>query len=334
MKRLVKIVSDLKHFRKDKFQNLVVALGNFDGVHLGHSEIIRTIRNRAKAIGGTSAVFTFRDHPQRILHRKDDPPILTSLVHKLFLLKQAEVDLCFLIDFTIPLSRKGPEEFVREIFIETLGAREICLGFNARFGHDRSGDSKLMMRLAREYGFSFLEAQPYQIRGQVVSSSLIRSLIRAGKIKEAQAFLGRPYSFFGTVVSGSGRGKEIGFPTANLDPHSEVMPPEGVYATWVRILDCRFVATEEGCTRLEERVIGDHFKALLNYGTRPTFGQDSKPIPEVHILDFREDLVDKTVEVTIGDCLRPERAFSNREALREQIMQDIETGRRWFQQQT
>lgn len=330
----MKIVTDLKQFRKDEFSNLVVALGNFDGVHLGHLEIIRTIRERAKKIGGRSAIFTFKEHPQRILHRKEDPPILTALVHKLFLLKKEEVDLCFLIDFTVELSQKTPEEFIREIFVERLGAREICLGFNARFGHNRAGDSHLMRQLAARHGFGFLEAPPFEVEGRVVSSSAIRSLIQEGELTEAAALLGRPYSFFGTVISGAGRGKDIGFPTANLDLHSEVMPPEGVYAAWVRVLDCSLAPMKEGRVDFQERVIGDHLKALLNYGRRPTFGTDSKPIPEVHLLDFNEDLMGKTVEVTIGERLRSEQAFSNEEALRRQIRQDIAAGQKWFVKQS
>lgn len=330
----MEIVTHLERFRKSEYPDLVVALGNFDGVHLGHLEILKVISERAKLIGGTSAVFTFKEHPQRVLHRKEDPPILTSLIHKLFLLKRAAVDLCFLIDFTLPLSRKSPEDFVRQIFIETLGAREICLGFNARFGHDRTGDSHLMRRLAEAHQFAFLEADPFQVKGRVVSSSAIRSLVQEGKLAEAAELLGRSYSFFGTVVSGSGRGKDLGFPTANLDPHSEVMPPEGVYAAWVRILDCRLVQTKEGWARFEERVCGDQLKALLNYGKRPTFGHEAKPIPEVHILDFCGDLVEKTVEVAVGERLRSERAFPNQGALQNQIKEDIEAGQKWFARQS
>lgn len=330
----MEIVTDLERFRKKDYPNLIVALGNFDGVHLGHLEIIKTIRERAKKVGGRSAVFTFREHPQRVLHRKEDPPILTSLIHKLFLLKQALVDVCFLVDFTPALSQKSPEDFVRQIFIDTLGASEVCLGFNARFGRDRSGDSKLMKQLAEQCQFTFLEAAPFKVKGHVVSSSTIRSLIRDGKLDEAAELLGRPYSFFGTVILGSGRGKQLGFPTANLDLHSEVMPPEGVYTVWVRILDCQLVETKEGRAHLEEHGPSGRLKALLNYGRRPTFGKASKPITEVHILNFFEDLTNRTVEVTIGERLRPEKAFSSQEALRDQIKQDIETSQKWFRERS
>ncbi len=327
----MKIVTDLNCFNKKDHRNLIVALGNFDGVHLGHQAIIKKISHRAKQIGGLSAVFTFKEHPQRVLHKKEDPQILTSLIHKLYLLEQYGLDLCFLIDFTADFSKKNPEEFVRQIFIETLGATEICLGFNARFGRDRSGNSDLMNQLAQKYGFAFLEAAPFKIGTRVVSSSAIRSLIQEGNLNKAEELLGRPYSFFGTIVSGSGRGTGLGFPTANLDPHSEVMPPEGVYAAWVRILDCRLEETENGFSSLKEHVVGDHLKAVLNYGKRPTFGKSDKPIPEVHILDYDRDLNEKTVEVTIGERLRSELLFENKEALKIQIQKDIEASQKWFQ---
>ncbi len=328
----MKIVTNLAGFSKKDFPNLVVALGNFDGVHLGHQAIIKQISQRAKKIGGSAAVFTFKEHPQRVLRKREDPQILTSLIHKLYLLKQYGLDLCFLIDFTIDFSKKNPEEFVKEIFIEKLGAKEICLGFNARFGHDRSGDSKLMNQLAPKYGFAFTEAPLLKSGKQIVSSSTIRSLIQAGKLSEAEELLGRPYSFFGTIISGEGRGAGLGFPTANLDPHSEVMPPEGVYAAWVRILDCRLEEVGN-FSSLKEHVVGDHLKAVLNYGKRPTFGKSNQPVPEVHILDFDGDLTAKTVEVTIGERLRSERAFDNAEALKTQIQKDIETSQKWFRKE-
>ena len=329
----MKIVTDLNCFNKKDYPNLIVALGNFDGVHLGHQVIIKQISKQAKRIDGKSAVFTFKEHPQRILHQKEDPQILTSLIHKLYLLKQLGLDLCFLIDFTIDFSKKSPEDFVKQIFVEKLGARGICLGYNARFGHDRSGDSKLMIQLARKYGFEFIESTLLKIGTQVVSSSAIRSFIQEGKLNEAEKLLGRPYSFFGTMVSGSGRGTRLGFPTANLDPHSEVMPPEGVYVAWVRILDCELEETKSCFSSLKERVVGDHLQAVLNYGKRPTFGKSDKPVPEVHIFNFGRDLNKKTVEVVIGKKLRSERLFENQETLKAQIQKDIEESKNWFQRQ-
>ncbi len=331
----MEIVSDLRSFQKKKYPNLVVALGNFDGVHLGHLKILSTISERAKKISGAARGFTFREHPQRVLHRKDDPPILTSPLHKLVLLKQACLDLCFLVDFTPAFSLEEPEDFVRQVLLETLGAQEICLGFNAKFGHARSGDSALMRKLSEKYHFKFSEAPPFEVDGQVVSSSLIRSLVREGKLTQAAQFLGRPYSFFGTVVSGAGRGRNLGFPTANLDPQSEVMPPEGVYAAWLRVWNCRLVTHQDGSVKLEDNGVGERLKAVLNYGRRPTFGGNERPVPEVHILGMAADhpLTDKTVEVTVGERLRSERSFSGPEALRGQIERDIESAKKWFSNQ-
>ena len=329
----MRIVTDLKCFNKKKYSNLMIAVGNFDGVHLGHQAIIRQISERAKKNCGVSAVFTFKEHPQRVLHKKENPQILSSLIHKLYLLEQYGLDLCFLIDFTIDFSKKTPDEFVKQILVDTLGAAEICLGHNARFGHDRSGDSELMNQLAQKNGFVFLEAPLLKVGTNVVSSSVIRSLIQEGKLSEARELLGRPYSFFGTIVSGSGRGSNLGFPTANLDPHSEVMPPEGVYAAWVQILDCHLEKTDECFSFLKHHIVGKSLKAILNYGKRPTFGISDKAIPEVHIFDFDDDLSGKTVEVIVGERLRSERLFENQEALKVQIQKDIETSLKWFQRE-
>ncbi len=326
------IVTDLSSFDKRSCPDLVVALGNFDGVHLGHHEILRLIRSRARKLGGRAGVFTFREHPQRVLHAEEKPAILTSLVHKLYLLNRTGIDLCFLMEFTEQLSLKSPEAFVREILLGSVGAREICMGFNARFGHNRIGDSRLMKQLAETDGFVFHEAPPFQLEDTVISSSAIRTQVRAGKLDEAARFLGRPYSFFGTVVTGAGRGKALGFPTANLDPHSEVMPPEGVYVCWVRALDCELKAADKGLTELRVREESKRFQALLNYGIRPTFGGIGKAVPEVYILDFKGDLSNKTVEVVIGARLRSERKFPDHRALVKQIEDDKIQARKWFEQ--
>jgi riboflavin kinase/FMN adenylyltransferase len=328
----MEIITDISLFRKDQHPKLVLALGNFDGIHLGHLDILKKVRERAREIGGTSAVFTFKEHPQRILHRREDPPILTSLIHKLHLLEQT-VDLCFLIDFTFDLSKKSPEDFVHEILLESLGAKEICLGFNARFGRNRSGDSQLMKQLAVQYGFVFHEIAPFRVGEKVVSSSLIRSLIQEGNSKAANKLLGRAYSFFGTVVPGIGRGKGLGFPTANLDPHSEVMPPEGVYAVWVDIWDSELADQGKGKLELKERLIQSHLKGLLNYGRKPTFGAVKKPIPEIYIFDFNEDVMNKTIEVVIGKRLRSEQTFYDQETLVSRIRSDVECAEEWFANQ-
>ncbi|OGX06232.1 MAG: riboflavin biosynthesis protein RibF [Omnitrophica bacterium RIFCSPLOWO2_12_FULL_50_11] len=330
----MKIITDLSKISKGLYPDLVIGLGNFDGLHLAHQTILALIRERAKRLGGVSAVFTFREHPQRVLHTRENRPILTSVVHKLYLLKQSGIDLCFLAEFTVPFSRKSPEDFIVDVFVRQLGAKEICLGFNSRFGHERRGDSALMRRLAEKHHFTFVEGPPVRVGDRVVSSSKIRSCVKAGKLDEASKLLGRSYSFLGTVVPGSGRGERLGFPTANLDPASEVLPPQGVYAAWIRIWDCRLVESESGISSLEGSVTGKFLKAIMNYGRRPTFGKDSKAIPEVYILDYHEDLSQRTVEVIVGKRLREERTFRDERALKEQIKTDIESGQKWLAQQS
>lgn len=328
------IITDLSRFNKEDYPNLVVGLGNFDGVHLAHQKILGLIRERASGLAGVSAVFTFREHPQRVLHRRENPPILTSVVHKLYLLKQLGIDLCFLAEFTVPFSRKSAEDFVVDVLVRKLGAKEVCLGFNARFGFQRSGDSALMRRLEERYSFTFVEGPPVHVRDQIVSSSVIRSHIEAGRLAEASELLGRPYSFVGTVVRGSGRGKHLGYPTANLDPQSEVLPPQGVYAAWIRIWDLRLVESKSGVMSLEGSIAAGHLKAVMNYGVRPTFGKASRAIPEVHILDDDEDLSGKTVEVIVGKRLREECTFRDEESLTSQIKLDVERSEKWFAEQT
>lgn len=326
----MKIVTDLSKFDKRSWPRLVVALGNFDGVHLGHRRILEIVCQRAREIGGASAVFTFREHPQRVLRAPRAPKILTSLIHKLFLLEQSGIDLCFLIDFSISFSKMSAEAFVREELIETLGAREICMGFNARFGRNREGDSRLMQKLAETERFHFVEAAPYRVGETIVSSSTIRSLVETGRLSEAALLLGRPYSFFGDVVSGSGRGKVLGFPTANVNPHSEILPPEGVYAVRVRIVDCELVAEQAPFSRLEKHFVGAVQEGIMNYGRRPTFGELEEAIAEIHIFNFQDRLYDKTLEVEIGYQIRNEKKFSDPNQLRNQIIDDIQAAKKWF----
>jgi riboflavin kinase / FMN adenylyltransferase len=329
----MRVVTDLSQFDKSSCQSLILGLGNFDGLHLGHQKIIEIIQERARIKKGVAAVFTFREHPQRVLHQKDDPPILTSLIHKLHLLERSGVDVCFLVDFTMSFSKQKAAEFVSHVFVDQLGASEICLGFNARFGKDRAGDSGTMKALAAQLGIYFLEVPATVIGEQVISSSFIRSLVKTGDLEGAQKFLGRPYSFFGNVVKGTGRGKELGFPTLNLDIHSEVMPFEGVYAVWVTLLDAQLKAQKK-CSTFGSQIVKQKLRAVLNYGTRPTFGGNSKPIPEIHFLNYKENIPSHmTIEVTFGKRLRDEKRFENSEGLKKQIKSDISNAIKWFQKE-
>lgn len=324
------VINDLSHFDKKKYPPLVVALGNFDGVHLGHQLIIDSIKKRALEINSKSAVFTFHQHPRRVLAKGEAPKILTSTFHKLFLLDKFKVDVCFLIEFTKDFSEIKAEPFVKEILLETIGTKDICLGFNARFGHNRSGDVSLMKKLSKKMDFNFIETQPFKANHHVVSSSLIRDLVIHGHLDEASHLLGRQYSFFGTVVKGKGRGAGLGFPTANLDPHSEVMPPEGVYPVLIRLVEAEVLENPDGSRYFKDSDSRLIYHAIMNYGKRPTFGEDSVAVPEVHVLNFHENLLNKTVEVILGQKLRGEVKFPNEQALCIQIKADIIKAKEWF----
>jgi len=327
----MKIWTRLENYQREENRPLVLALGNFDGFHSGHREILQGVTGRARERKGIPAVLTFFEHPQRVLHCSSGPALLTSPQHRLFLFHEKGIEVCFLISFTIPFSKTSPEAFVKEWLVHRLGVREVHLGYNAHFGFDRKGDARLMGGLAAKFGFEFYEARPVEIEGEFVSSSLIRRLIQEGELTRAERFLGRPFSILASVVRGSGRGKELGFPTANLQPHSEILPPRGVYPVEVRETCFHLKPTgreDEFEYRLEQ--LGQWRQGILNYGVRPTFQGTGEAIPEVFLFDFTGDLYGKTVEVVFHPRLREERAFQGAHELAQAIGRDVVDVRRYF----
>ncbi|OGW79602.1 MAG: riboflavin biosynthesis protein RibF [Omnitrophica bacterium RIFCSPLOWO2_12_FULL_44_17] len=326
----MKIITDLSHYRKMEYPNLVLALGNFDGFHRGHQEIVRFVTDEARKIKGTAAVLTFKQHPRRVLAHGDAPTILTSMMHKLYLLHQASIELCFLLDFSAEFARTGADEFVRHVLMGSLGVKEVCLGFNAHFGNDRRGNAAFMKPYAAKGDFKFHEIKSVMVGSEVASSTLIRKVIQQGDLGKAQMLLGKPYSFFGEAVSGHGRGKMLGYPTANLDTHSETMPPEGIYAVWIRVIDCEMVESSAGWHDFRVNKTGKLLSGVMYYGKCPTFEKDGKPVPEVHILDYHDELKGALVEVTVGACIRGERTFTDQESLCEQIEKDVTIAKKWL----
>ncbi len=323
--------TDLKHFKKTSKVPLVVALGNFDGVHVGHKKILQTTIERSKKIKGTPCVLTFAEHPQRVLHHSSEPKLLTSAQHRLFLFQELKVDTCFLLHFTLAFAKTDAETFVRDWLVGKLGAREIHLGYNAHFGNDRKGDVRMMARLAKELGFEFHEASPVKVEGEYVSSSLIRKVIEKGDLSQAGQFLGRPFSIFANVVRGKARGKGLGFPTANLRPHSEILPPRGVYPVEVRESNFHMKRTKTKSQLVfisEKR--GKWRKGILNYGVRPTFGKNNLEVPEVFLFNYSGDLYGKTLEVIFHPKLRNEKTFKGAGELVKAIEEDIFNAERYF----
>lgn len=331
----MKILSTIQSYLPDASRPLVLAFGNFDGLHAAHQVLVRRVVERARAIGGLAAILTFLEHPQQVLHPGEGPRLLNSLDYRLILLEREGVECCFLLHFTPELASTEAGAFVRNVLVKQLQVHEVYLGYNARFGKDRLGDAALMRRIGKEKGFHFEEIEPVETAGSVVSSSRIRKLVDTGNLEEAFDCLGRPYGFLGSVIQGDGRGRKLGFPTANLEVISRLRPPLGVYPVRVREIEITKDRRKSEEMDFSSRVVRGWHQGLLNYGLRPTFkGPEGGPVPEVHLLDFEGDLYGKTLEVVLLKRLRSEMAFSGPEELREQIGRDVKEARKAFKAQS
>lgn len=283
---------------------VVAAVGTFDGVHLGHQEILGRVLRKAREKGGTACVYTFANHPLEILDPKRCPRLITPLEVKLQILKALGLDLCVAQKFTAAFAATSPEAFVEEVLVEGLHVKEVYVGFGFAFGKDRKGDTTLLRELGSAFGFGVEVVPPVAIGGQVVSSTLIRGLLQKGEVREASRFLDRPYLVKGCVERGSGRGKGlVGYPTANLPPPPDLLIPDGVYA---------------GKAYLQGRFVD----ALINVGCAPTFGGEARRV-EAHLLDHPgEELYGEALTLFFVGWIREERTFRGPEELREQIGRD------------
>jgi len=288
----------------------VVTVGMFDGVHRGHWEVLQEIRRRAAATDRRSVLVTFDPHPLRIVRPQHAPPLLTTPVEKKEILAESGLDYAVFLTFTESLSRYRPRRFVEEILVERLGVQELVIGYDHGFGRDRSGDAGTLQGIGEELGFDVDVVSPVGSDGDPVSSSRIRRAVSGGRMEEARACLGRPYSVRGVVVRGDGRGRQLGFPTANLKVSNaeKLIPPPGVYAV-------RSVLRS-----------GMHHGAL-HMGPRPTF-QGSPPTIELHLLDFDADLYGEEVRVDFVERLRDVRPFAKVSDLVAQMREDVKAVRR------
>ena len=286
-------------------QKVCLAIGVFDGIHLGHQRVIGQACADAYETGGTSVVLTFDPHPLRVLQPDKAPRLLTSTEHKLALMENLGVNACLLLTFDKTFSLMPPEQFIDTVARQTNQLQKICVGTRFRFGHNRAGDVRLMEVLAPQYGFVVKEIKSVMLGTEMVSSTSLRQHVLNGQLDRATAMLGRPFSILGTVERGDHRGRKLGFPTANLNPRNEVLPPDGVYA--VRVV-----------------VGAEQFGGVVNIGMRPTFA-DAQPrhVLEVHILNFTRDVYGHDIEVLFLSQLRDEQKFDSVEALKTQITADI-----------
>jgi riboflavin kinase/FMN adenylyltransferase len=307
---------EILHFPDDprptRWPQPVVALGNFDGLHRGHVKIIERVRRRAGERGGTPVAMTFDPHPPRVVRPDKAPPLLMTTAQRLEALDQAGMQGVVIVRFSPELSRWAPETFVRTALVDWLRVVEVWVGTNFLFGRDRSGNYSLLRQLGIVHGFRAEKIDPVRYKEFVVSSTRIRRLVSEGRVEEAGALLGRHVFIDGQVVKGAGRGKDLGFPTANLCTENELVPPHGVYATAAQ------VAGEEAIR-----------PSVTNVGTRPTFGGSGTTV-ETHILGENRDLYGARVRLFFIQRLRDERAFPDVDALRAQIDADIRHAKRLF----
>jgi riboflavin kinase/FMN adenylyltransferase len=320
---------------------VVLALGNFDGLHLGHQKLLRYVAAQARKHRGLAAVLTFPQHPHSILHPERKPMMLMSIEQKLFYLAQAGIDLCFLQSFTPALSKMPPQDFVEKILVKKLHIREICMGHDAHFGRGRKGDTRLMESLAKANGFLFRKMKPVMLGGKPVSSSRVRELLIKGEVERAGKCLGRPFSMFGKVVHGKGHGVHLGFPTANLEVHSEILLPLGVYAASARFLSREPRDMGHRPRKVPEQIRGawgvgrgtwEWLSGVVNFGKRPTYPKKETPRPvlELHLLDFKRQVYGEMMEIVLHRFLRPEQKFLTEEALKIRIRQDALAARRYY----
>jgi len=288
-----------------------IAVGVFDGLHRGHQTIIRKVVSIAKKNKTQSVVLTFFPHPDSVVKSKNKSPLLISLKHRISLINLFGVDVCVVVRFNKAFREITAKEFISKVLIERCHMKDLVISRNFIFGKDRVNDSKLIKRLARDFNFKVHFQPEIKINKKIVSSTLIRSLIRRGDLKGASKLLGRSVEVMGTVVGGDSRGRKLGFPTANIDPHHEVIPPKGVYIieTWLK----------------NRRLLG-----LANIGFRPTFRNDKREIIEIHFLNFKRSIYGKDLSIAFIKKLRSEKKFKRKSLLIYQIEKDIQQAQSFF----
>jgi riboflavin kinase / FMN adenylyltransferase len=309
----------------DRFGHLqsrpVVTIGNFDGVHLGHQKILREASERAH-LGSNlykfkrqgelyPAVLTFYPHPAKVLRPAEAPCLLMTLEQRLEFFKQMEIKAVLVIRFDSDLAKVSAEDFVRLFLVEPMRAQAVLVGENFRFGHRQSGDVKLLQELGRRWGFEVQVIPPVVADGVVVSSSAVREALREGRVEEATRLLGRPFALAGQIQAGSGKGRKLIVPTLNLATEQECLPKSGVYVT-------------------ETTVGGMRYRSATNIGVRPTFDGGRLAI-ESHLFDFSQDLTSGPMQICFHARLRDEQKFAGPEALRAQVLKDIERAKDYFE---
>lgn len=292
----------------------LLTLGVFDGLHLGHQLIMRTVVERARAVGAVPTVITFDPHPRAVLHPASAPPLLQTLDQKVEAFGALGIEQTIVVRFTRQFAEVRAEEFLRDVVRDRLQAKEVYLGRGFAFGRHREGNIQLLREASGRLGFHADEIAEVRLRGQRISSSRVRELLAAGRVNLARRMLGRPYGVEGRVVRGRERGRTIGFPTANLHPENRVIPRRGVYVTATLI---------DGVWR----------RSVTNVGTRPTFEHEAEPSVETYVVNWSGDLYADVVRVRFLHRLRDEKRFDGLDELKRQIDRDVARAAIYFAKQ-
>lgn len=307
----MQIFEDIRNLQKNL--NTVLTLGTFDGIHLGHQEIIKALVNHSNENGFRNIVITFYPHPRTVVSNGFDIKLLTTQNEKKEIFESLGVQNLLTISFTKEFASLSPEEFINQYLINSIGVSEIILGHDHHFGKGRGGNAELLTQIGKQKGFSVKIIEPFYVNDEIVSSTRIRNALLTGDIIKANKMLGRKYSFSGIVVSGDKRGRELGYPTANikLSSQDKLLPAIGVYAVYVLIGN-------------------EKHNGLLSIGNRPTFYNDGEVVTEVYIYDFNREIYDETIKIELVERLRGEEKFDSADALIEQMNRDKENGQKIF----
>jgi riboflavin kinase/FMN adenylyltransferase len=308
----MQVILNLNEINKP-LTNPVLTIGNFDGVHKGHLALFDKVKERAKAIDGQSVVMTFEPHPLKIMKPANGPQLITHTGQKLELIEKAGIDVIVCVSFDQEFAAIPARDFVNNILVKRIGIKEMVVGYDYTFGHNREGDINLLREIGNDSGFIVHLVGPIEIEHTLVSSTSIRRLVQEGRVEEAGVLLGRDFEVQGTVVKGQNRGARLlGFPTANLNPHGELLPKRGVYAVKLLIDDVLY-------------------NGVTNVGYNPTFGDTGLTV-ETHILDYSGELIGKTIKVHFIKRLRDEKAFKDLKDLSDQIARDIGQAKEVFRE--
>lgn len=297
----MEIIRELK-----KFEHTCLGLGFFDGVHKGHIELLEKLINISKKNNKKSVVITFLKSPAEKFIKKEDVNYLTTLKEKEDILSELEIDYLVELDFNDNLMNMTAGEYIEKVLYNYFKPDYIISGFNHTFGKDKSGTPDILRKYQNKFNYNYIEMPEVKINNETVSSTLIRNELVSGNMQKVTKFLGYPFKISGTVIKGNQIGRTIGFPTANIDyPKEKVKMPFGVYSTNVTVK-------------------GKTYKGMLNYGIKPTINKECKPVAEVHIIEFNNDIYGENIQIEILDKIRDEKKFNSLEELKQQITKDIQ----------